>query len=338
MAFKQRLQIKLVNEMGKETALISIIVPVYNVEKWLERCIQSLVDQSYQSLEIILIDDGSTDASSIICDEWSKKDRRIIVVHQEHRGVSAARNLGIDLAHGQFISFVDSDDWVDSRFIEILHQLMVDYQCDLAECGSRETLGEANPVSYEGTAKVHTKCEAMESHLKDTYYTCVIWNKMYKREIITARFPEGKLHEDLFWVYQIIDQCTTLVHAAIPLYYHFHRSDSITGSTYTLSRIADLLEGGFMRCQFVTKKYPELADMVRIKYYLQSQWFVQYIKLRKIDHWEACISEILARIHSLGIKWLYKSSASLKEKLWIYLFYFCPTFTCSFRNALKIGI
>lgn len=96
--------------MGKETALISIIVPVYNVEKWLERCIQSLVDQSYQSLEIILIDDGSTDASSIICDEWSKKDHRITVVHQEHRGVSAARNLGIDLAHGQFISFVDSDD------------------------------------------------------------------------------------------------------------------------------------------------------------------------------------------------------------------------------------
>ena len=324
--------------MGKETALISIIVPVYSVEKWLERCIQSLVDQTYRTLEIILIDDGSTDSSSMICDRWAEKDRRIIVVHKENGGLSSARNLGIDLAHGQYIGFVDSDDWVNSRFIEILHQLMVNYQCDLAECGSCETWGEVHPTSYEAAAEVHTKHEAMEAHLKDTRFTCVIWNKLYKREIITARFPEGKLHEDLFWTYQIIDQCSTLVHTAVPLYYHFHRSDSITGSTYTLSRISDILEGGFMRCQFVTKKYPELADMVRIKYYLQSQWFVQYIKRRKIDHGEACISEVLARIHSLGIKWLYKSSASLKEKLWIYLFYFWPTLTCAFRNALKIGI
>ena len=338
MAFKQRTEIELVNEMGKETALISIIVPVYNVEKWLERCIQSLVDQTYRTLEIILIDDGSTDSSSMICDRWAEKDRRIIVVHKENGGLSSARNLGIDLAHGQYIGFVDSDDWVNSRFIEILHQLMVNYQCDLAECGSCETWGEVHPTSYEAAAEVHTKHEAMEAHLKDTRFTCVIWNKLYKREIITARFPEGKLHEDLFWTYQIIDQCSTLVHTAVPLYYHFHRSDSITGSTYTLSRISDLLEGGFMRCQFVTKKYPELADMVRIKYCLQSQFFVQYIKRRKIDHGEACISEVLARIHSLGIKWLYKSSASLKEKLWIYLFYFCPTLTCAFRNALKIGI
>lgn len=324
--------------MGKEAALVSIIVPVYNVEKWLERCIQSLVDQTYRTLEIILIDDGSTDSSSMICDRWAEKDRRIIVVHKENGGLSSARNLGIDLAHGQYIGFVDSDDWVNSRFIEILHQLMVNYQCDLAECGSCETWGEVHPTSYEAAAEVHTKHEAMEAHLKDTRFTCVIWNKLYKREIITAHFPEGKLHEDLFWTYQIIDQCSTLVHTAVPLYYHFHRSDSITGCTYTLSRIADLLEGGFMRCQFVTKKYPELADMVRIKYYLQSQWFVQYIKRRKIDHGEACISEILSRIHSLGITWLYKSSASLKEKLWISLFYFCPTLTCAFRNALKIGI
>ena len=324
--------------MGKETALVSIIVPVYNVEKWLERCIQSLVDQTYRTLEIILIDDGSTDSSSMICDRWAEKDRRIIVVHKENGGLSSARNLGIDLAHGQYIGFVDSDDWVNSRFIEILHQLMVNYQCDLAECGSCETWGEVHPTSYEAAAEVHTKHEAMEAHLKDTRFTCVIWNNLYKREIITARFPEGKLHEDLFWTYQIIDQCSTLVHTAVPLYYHFHRSDSITGSTYTLSRIADLLEGGLMRCQFVTKKYPELADMVRIKYYLQSQWFVQYIKRRKIDHGESCISEILSRIHSLGITWLYKSSASLKEKLWISLFYFCPTFTCALRNTMKIGI
>lgn len=324
--------------MGKETALISIIVPVFNVEKWLDRCIKSLVEQSYQTLEIILIDDGSTDASSIICDEWARKDTRIVVIHQEHMGVSVARNLGIDAAHGTYISFVDSDDWVDSKFIEILYSLMVDYPCDLAECGSRETWGEEYPVSYEGAVKVHTKYEAMEAHLKDTYYTCVIWNKLYKREIITARFPERKLHEDLFWTYQIIDQCTMLAHTSVPLYYHFHRSDSITGSSYTLPRIADLLEGGFERCQFVTNRHPELADMVRIQYSLQSLWFVQYIKRQKIDNGEACISDILARVHSVGIKWLSHSSASMKEKLWMRLFYFCPTLTCMLRNTMKIGI
>ena len=340
LAFKQQSEIKLVNKMEKETALISIIVPVYNVGKWLERCIKSLVDQTYQTLEIILIDDGSTDNSSMICNKWAQKDRRITVVHQDHMGVSAARNLGIDLAHGQYICFVDSDDWVDSRYIEILFSLMSNYQCDLAECGSRETWGETYPAPFdEVAAEVYTKREAREAHLKDTRFTCVVWNKMYKREIISAHFPVGKLHEDLFWIYQIIDQCTALVHAGIPLYNHFHRSDSITGSSYTLSRIADLLEGGFARCQFVTKQYPELADMVRIQYCLQSFWFVQYIKREKVDYGEAYISDILMRIHAaVGIKWLYRSSASLKKKLWISLFYFSPTLTCALRNAMKIGI
>lgn len=324
--------------MERETALISIIVPVYNVEKWLERCIQSLVDQTYKTLEIIFIDDGSTDASSTICEKWAKKDHRITVLHQEHTGVSVARNLGIDMAHGKYISFVDSDDWVDRGFIEILYQLMVDYQCDLAECGSYETWGEVHSTSYEVTANVHTKYEAMEAHLKDTQYTCVIWNKMYKREIIKVRFPEGKLHEDLFWIYQIVNQCTKLVHTAVPLYYHFHRSDSITGGQYTLSRIADLLEGGFERCQFVTKQYPELADMVRVQYFMQSFWFVQYIKRKKINQGKDRISDILTRIHFVGISWLYQSSASLKQKLWIILFYYCPTLTCALRNVMKIGI
>lgn len=322
----------------KEAALISIIVPVFNVEKYLERCIRSLIEQTYQNLEIILIDDGSTDASPMICDKWAQEDCRITAIHQENSGVSVARNLGIEIAHGEYISFVDSDDWVDSRFIEMLYQLIVDYGCELSECGSYESCGEVHVTAYEATAEVYTKYKAMKAHLEDTRYTCVVWNKLYKREIITTYFPEGKLHEDLFWSYQIIDQCTTLVHVAVPLYYHFHRSGSITGHPYTLSRISDLLEGGFERCQFVMKQYPELADMVRIQYYLQSLWFVQYIKGRKIDHGGACISNILKRIHFMGIKWLYKSEASLKEKLWIYLFYFCPKFTCALRNTMKIGI
>ena len=340
MASKQRLLVKLVNKMGKESALISIIVPVYNVEKWLDRCIQSLVDQTYQTLEIILIDDGSTDSSSIICDEWAQKDHRITVIHQENAGLSVARNLGVDSAHGKYISFVDSDDWIDSRFIEILHQIMIESPCDLAECGVFETFGDILEHSYEYTAEVNSKSEAMQAHLEDTRYTCVVWNKMYRRDIIRFMpFPNGRLHEDLFWTYQVINQCETLAHTRVPLYYHFHRKESITGSQYSPARITDLSEGGFQRLQFLIKYYPDLADMARVKYCLQNFWFIQLMMRQHMEKGNVCISQILNRIHSMGIGWLFQSSAArMKEKVWLSLFYFCPSLTCAPRNIMKIGI
>ena len=326
--------------MEKMIDLVSIIVPVYNVEKWLDRCIQSLVTQTYQNLEIILVDDGSTDASPIICNEWMKKDSRIVVLHQVNSGPSAARNIGIDFAHGKYVSFVDSDDWVDSRFVEILHQILTDFQCDLAECGVYETFGERLENSYEFTKEINSKSEAMQAHLEDTRYTCVVWNKMYRHEIIDfIRFPDGKLHEDLFWTYQVINQCETLAHTRAPLYFHFHRKDSITGSQYSLARIADLSEGGFQRLQFLIKYYPELADMARKKYCLQNFWLVQLIMRKYRKNGGVYISQILNRIHSIGISWLFYSDvAKMKEKVWLSLFYFCPTFTCTLINIMKIGV
>lgn len=320
--------------------LVSIIVPVYNVEEWLDRCVQSLVTQTYQNLEIILVDDGSTDACPVICNEWMKKDNRIVVLHQVNSGPSAARNTGIDFAHGKYVSFVDSDDWVDSRFVEILHQIVIDSQCDLAECGVFETFGESWENSYEFTAEINSKSEAMQAHLEDTRYTCVVWNKMYRHEIIDfIRFPDGKLHEDLFWTYQVINECETLAHTRAPLYYHFHRKDSITGNQYSPVRIADMSEGGFQRLQFLIKYYPELADIARIKYCSQNFWFIQLIMRKHMENGGACISQILNRIHSMGISWLFHSNAAkMKEKVWLSLFYFFPTLTCVLRNAMKIGI
>lgn len=320
--------------------LVSIIVPVYNVEEWLDRCIQSLVTQTYQNLEIILVDDGSTDASPVICNEWMKKDDRIVVLHQVNSGPSAARNAGIDFAKGKYVSFVDSDDWVDSRFIEILHQIMIDSQCDLAECGVFETSGESPESSYELTAEINSKSEAMQAHLADTRYTCVVWNKMYRHEIIDfIRFPDGRLHEDLFWTYRVINECETLAHTRAPLYYHFHRKDSITGNQHSLARIADLSEGGFQRLQFLIKYYPELADIARIKYCSQNFWFIQLIIRKHMKNGDVCISQILNRIHSMGISWIFHSNtAKMKEKVWLSLFYFFPTLICVLRNAMKIGI
>ncbi|MDD3139687.1 MAG: glycosyltransferase family 2 protein [Lachnospiraceae bacterium] len=219
--------------------MISVIVPVYNVEKYLEKCVKSIIAQSYQNIEIILIDDGSTDTSGCICEKLALEDSRIMVVHQKNEGLSAARNKGLLLASGEYISFVDSDDAVSKYFLEHLLMAIQGSDAAVSMCDFQETIGEEgkeySTVEAENPKKNvnYTQCELFEI-ISDVCHSenskiVVAWNKLYRREIFqTLRYPQGKIHEDEFVIHQVIAQIDKLVYVPEKLYFYTRRQGSIT--------------------------------------------------------------------------------------------------------------
>lgn len=184
-----------------EKPLICVIVPVYNTEPYLRKCLDSIIVQTYENLEILIIDDGSTDKSGRICDEYTK-DARVKVFHTENRGLSAARNKGLDEANGDWIGFVDSDDWIDPDMYEILLQIAKKTGADIVECGVYEEYpGETK--NKEKKSKKLTGSKAVEALLREELSDNV-WNKLWRRQCFTnMRFPENRLFEDIVTTYRI---------------------------------------------------------------------------------------------------------------------------------------
>ena len=198
--------------------LISVIVPVYKVENYLDCCVRSIVNQTYSNLEILLIDDGSPDASGAMCDAWAEKDSRIRVIHQQNAGGGAARNAGLDAARGEIISMIDSDDYICPRMYAYLVSLMAE-DVDIAECTIVQTDSDDCVFDEEGGAQVTyaSAVEAMGLHIRDEVFCQTPPNKLYRRETIgDIRFPVGKLIDDEFFTYRVIGRARRLAdrHAA----------------------------------------------------------------------------------------------------------------------------
>lgn len=221
--------------------LVSIIVPIYNVEKYLDRCINSLVNQTYKNIEIILVDDGSPDKSGKICDMWSAKDSRIKVIHKKNGGLSDARNVGIEKAKGKYISLVDSDDYVHVKFIEILYSLCVENNSDLAMCGNYTTSKEEDWKSeITDYTKRTINCRKALEDRKIPY--CVAWNKLYKSEILKKiKYPKGKIHEDVAVIYEILYISKSMAITDAKLYYYYENHNSIMRKEYSRKRL-DILD------------------------------------------------------------------------------------------------
>jgi len=214
--------------------LVSIIVPIYKVEKYLNQCVESIVNQTYTNLEIILVDDGSPDSCGAICDEWAQKDTRIKVIHQENRGLSGARNTGIEHSNGQYLMFVDSDDYVVPEYVERLFCSIVMNQADMAMCGFFY-LSTANcliekPLSCE--REVLGKIDALlglERVWEEKELYIVVWNKLYSRKLWeTTRFKEGVLREDEFVMPKLYEKCNCIAIENECLYVYRRREASIT--------------------------------------------------------------------------------------------------------------
>ena len=223
---------------------ISVIVPVYKVEPYLRRCVDSILAQTFSDIEVILVDDGSPDACPAICDEYARLDKRIKVIHQEHQGVSAARNAGLDWvfanSDSQWISFVDSDDWVHPQFLEYLHRAAVESKVKISICNVREvsSFTTADDILPSG---IYTVEDAMAFYSENYFLGTVAWNKIYSREVfLQARYPVGKLHEDAFLTYRLLYQAYRIAYIDSSLYYYYRNENSIMHSSYSLSRISEV--------------------------------------------------------------------------------------------------
>ena len=246
--------------------LISVIIPIYNVENYLERCLNSIVHQSYPYMEIILVDDGSTDNCGKICDEWQKKDKRIKVIHKENGGLSDARNKGIDIATGEYISFIDSDDWIDLETYEISVQKMKECQAQIVAfnvCWVYE--GKEYTPDLSAEYEVMNSEQAILTTVGNTKVRTTAWNKLYRADLIgTFRFLKGRLNEDEFFTFRILDKADKIVYLHRECYYYFQRSNSIMGK-YTLQRL-DMVDGVRERMLLAEKKYPNIYKETKLSF------------------------------------------------------------------------
>lgn len=250
---------------------ISIIVPVYNVEKYLRRAIDSILNQTYPHLEILLIDDGSTDHSGLICEEYSQMDKRVTVYHKQNGGLSDARNFGLKKATGQYIGFVDSDDYLHPEMYRIMYNALQDNDCDIAEVDF-EMVHDSNkmPIINE-ISEVLTKkfdhTEAMINIMLD-YCGNYAWNKLYKRELWNKiEFPYGRLFEDVATTYKIVDAASSMIRIYIPLYYYTVRAGSIVTSKMTREKELQHLKGLNEMLLFIAQKRHQLLPIACIHYF-----------------------------------------------------------------------
>lgn len=246
--------------------MISIIVPIYKVEPYLRHCLESIIYQTYKDIEILLIDDGSPDNCGNICEEYALKDKRIRVFHTENRGLSAARNLGIKESRGEFIGFVDSDDWIELDMYETLLNKAIEYSADICECnfwfGTNITKYiDLDEAVYRGTDSLEALFNNKICH--------VAWNKIYKKELFeTVSFPEGRNIEDISIMHLIIDQATTVVVMDDKKYHYRQRTDSIK-HIYSASNLLDYADAFFDRYKFYKRNRKKLPTVKEEKQLLE---------------------------------------------------------------------
>lgn len=222
-----------------ESTLISVVVPIYNVEKYLSRCVDSICAQTYTNLEIILVDDGSPDNCGKMCDEYAAKDSRIKVIHKENGGLSDARNVAIDVAQGEYLTFVDSDDYVSADYVEVLWNAMRKYDAEMSVCVPncfyeyKESDSTIN--SNYSVEKVFDAKEALITMFYQRDFDTSAWGKLYHRALFeNIRYPKGILYEDLPTTYRLIQCCKKVAYVNKPNYYYFIRGNSIEGSPFKM--------------------------------------------------------------------------------------------------------
>jgi glycosyltransferase involved in cell wall biosynthesis len=247
----------------KELPLISVILPVYRVEKYLDRCLQSITEQTYRNLEIILVDDGSPDNSGAICDAWAKKDSRIRVIHQKNSGGGPARNAGLDQASGELLAFVDSDDYIAADMFAHLYELL-ETGADVAECDYLETVDDGvvfPDATYEVT--VFTPEEAMRNHIQDIIFRQVIWNKLYRRKLSEGvRFPAGTKIDDEYFTYRLLGNAKKLVRSNKICYAYRQQEGSIMHQSFSLKRV-EALQAKQQRLEWLQQFMPSMEQEAR---------------------------------------------------------------------------
>ena len=319
---------------------ISIIAPVYQVEKYIGQCIESVINQTFKNFELILIDDGSKDKSGNICDEYAKRDKRIHVVHTENKGAASARNRGLDLATGKYIAFVDGDDYLAENMLDKLYKVITQENCDVVVCDFLNL--HANPDKDFSLQLSDSKVSGREilSHLKNQKnygVWTIVWNKLYKKEILKAlRFPEGKYFEDEIFSDQLYLRCNEVQVISDVLYYH-RVLETSTMNTQKIRNYLDLIDAFQLRINlYLENRLPDDEVYKVLIYMLES-----YTKCAKADfmgHDKERLKQAKRFIRESS-RILIKKRLSFIKKCSLILIAFFPVFTYQiailFRDKLE---
>lgn len=314
---------------------LSIIVPVYNVEKYLRECIHSILNQKFQDFELILVNDGSTDSSRLICDEYSKKDTRIKVIHKENGGLSSARNAGIDIANGIYLSFVDSDDWInENMYIDMLEKAYTN-NANIIVCNvmlmNKE--GVEQPYTNIKSDILFTRTEALSELFKNEILLFSACNKIYRRELFhDLRYKEGIILEDMDLAYKLFNKVNQVYYVHIPFYHYRYNDSSILRSEFNLKRLDEYIVRKEMY-EFYAKHYPELADLVY--YYLCNTGSYLYALVSKSSSFhEQKYSYLIDYNKKILKKLLINRKVKNKMRFKILLFYLAPNMESKLRRFL----
>lgn len=321
-----------------DAPLISVIVPIYKVERYLDRCVQSIVDQSYKHLEIILVDDGSPDHCPSMCDAWAARDSRIKVIHKENGGLSDARNAGMAIAGGEYIGFIDSDDYISPAMYQLLlERLQVDGS-DISACGVDMVYedGSAHQRLTPEDSCVLSAEAAVEAVVRESWLKQPVWYKLYKAELVRdIGFPVGKYHEDIFWTWQAVARAQKVSIFDTPCYYYVQRSGSIMAEKYTPRRL-DAIEAKQQRLAFLIKEYPRISEYARKDLAFSCMYHGQ-LATRDLD--VSGRKAVLAKLKAV----LKESTGCCGKmpathKCWLLLAKLNMNICCKLRNKLGIGL
>lgn len=247
--------------------LISVIVPIYKVEKYLKKCVESILEQTYSNLDIILVDDGSPDNCGDIIEEFRKKNEKIRTIHQKNGGLSDARNSGIKIAKGKYIVCIDSDDWIEKNMIEVLYKDIINTNSDISVCEFVEEDDLQNILStkkYNNEIIEFNSKEALKSLIKQDILTNHAWNKLYKASLFEGiEYPKGQLMEDVSTTYKLFEKANKIVYQNTSLYHYIQRGTSILGNI-TEKRINDQEFAFFDRNKYLMEKYSEFKEIIEL--------------------------------------------------------------------------
>lgn len=306
--------------MKESQNLVSVIVPIYKVEQYLDDCVNSIVNQTYCNLEIILVDDGSPDNCGKICDQWAKQDNRIKVIHKENGGLSDARNAGLDIATGDFIAFVDSDDWIELDMYEVMLEAILDTNATMCACGIYDSYEdrtvEHKCIPCEGTAN-----EILPLIYQDTIFPVAAWNKLYRRILWSDfRYPVGKICEDAFTTYLLVDRSEKIVQISKPLYHYRIRANSIMTSKFRPARM-DEEEAWRCNYQYLELHYPQVRKAAYDFYLLKVLVLIQTIDSKEIEIYSNEYATLYSILKKNIVYVLFNSSLGLKQRVYFWLIY-----------------
>lgn len=298
---------------------ISIVVPIYKVEKYLNKCVESILKQTYKNLEIILVDDGSPDLCGEICDRYKQKDNRIIVIHQENKGLSGARNTGLSRATGKYICFIDSDDYIKQNMIETLFNNLKLTNSDISICGFSQ-VGEDEIIEKaqkESTIEVMNKETCLKKILYHKYNIDIVtWNKLYKKELFNnIKFPEGKIYEDFATIPFLIDKANGICCTNQKMYYYVQREGSINNDSNFNVKIYDLTENLKIMEDFIGGKYSRIyKDIIPGILFFNIIAINQMIKFNRCDENTEYISGIQDKVKKYKKNIIFSNRLTISQK------------------------